>query len=129
MRNVEVEYQKTGREIVMAYCRFSDGDVYLFGSCDGGYECCACRLQPLVPTIFTTGQLPFGEGTPCEICKGNFNGCTACGMHGSLHLKTAAECVEHLRLHRQAGHDVPDDAIQDLGEEALAEKEAKTDER
>jgi len=29
----------------MAYCRFSDGDVYLYHHTDGYVECCACGLQ------------------------------------------------------------------------------------
>jgi len=39
----------------MAYCRFSNGDVYLFETFEGGFECCACRLAPLGNTIFTGG--------------------------------------------------------------------------
>lgn len=27
----------------MSYCRFSDGDVYMYGA-DGGIRCCGCRL-------------------------------------------------------------------------------------
>ena len=28
----------------MSYCRFSDGDVYMFEHVGGGIECCGCRL-------------------------------------------------------------------------------------
>lgn len=28
----------------MSYCRFSDGDVYLYASVDGDWECCMCWL-------------------------------------------------------------------------------------
>jgi hypothetical protein len=104
----------------MAYCRFSDGDVYLYRS-ERGYECCACRLQPLGPTIFTKPddfvRRIFGLTEPCSTCKGEFNGCTDCGMHGSLLIATAEEALQHLLDHRAAGHDVPDDAIEALREE------------
>lgn len=29
----------------MSYCRFSNSDVYMFASVNGGIECCACALQ------------------------------------------------------------------------------------
>ena len=29
----------------MAYCRFSDGDVYIFPHVAGGFECCGCALH------------------------------------------------------------------------------------
>lgn len=29
----------------MSYCRFSDGDVYLFYHVNGFYDCCGCRLN------------------------------------------------------------------------------------
>lgn len=28
----------------MSYCRFSESDIYLFESTNGGFECCACSL-------------------------------------------------------------------------------------
>ena len=29
----------------MSYCRFSEGDIYLYASTAGGWECCGCCLQ------------------------------------------------------------------------------------
>jgi hypothetical protein len=86
----------------MAYCRFGENsDVYLFGSMNGGYECCACRLAPLVPTIFTKGEAPWLKG-PCKHCGGN--GCQSCLMHDSTMLKTPQDAVDHMLAHRKAGH-------------------------
>ena len=30
----------------MSYCRFSDGDVYMYNHVNGFIECCACSLEP-----------------------------------------------------------------------------------
>jgi hypothetical protein len=35
----------------MSYCRFSDGDVYMYPSVEG-VTCCACRLQSSSETIY-----------------------------------------------------------------------------
>ena len=97
----------------MSYCRFSDGDVYMFDHVYGGIECCACRLAPFVPTIFTKGtDRPFlGQRVePCEHCGGE--GCKACMMHGSINFSTRSEALAHLLEHREAGHEVPDYAIE-----------------
>lgn len=103
----------------MSYCRFSEGDVYLYGS-EEGYVCAACRLQPLVRSIFTMGDPPFGNGQPCGVCRGVFDGCETCGVHGSLILQTAAECIAHLLSHQEAGHDFPEDALLELRKEVNA---------
>lgn len=107
----------------MSYCRFSDGDVYLYAHVDGGYECCACALQPLVPTIFTN-PLPgdafaqlCGATEPCEVCHGEFNGCTACGMHDTIRFPTRQKALDHLQEHRDAGHTVPQYAFDTLRDE------------
>ena len=104
----------------MSYCRFSDGDVYMYADVGGGITCCACRLAPLVPTIFKNGEVDhplFGKIAPCgcsETC------CPKCGMHDSLNFKTEDEALSHLREHAAAGHDVPDYAIERLQEEIAA---------
>lgn len=100
----------------MSYCRFSEGDVYMYASSEGGIECCACRLAPLVKTIFTEGGdiLPFGYIEPCD-CHGT--GCDRCIMHGSLTLETKQEALAHLLEHREAGHLFPQDAIDRLQDE------------
>jgi len=106
----------------MSYCRFSDGDVYMYPHVRGGIECCACLLTALVPTIFTKGSESFmGEPLdPCEYCGGE--GCRRCMMHGSINFPTHEEALEHLLEHRAAGHDVPEYAIRRLQEELLENK-------
>lgn len=101
----------------MSYCRFSDGDVYMFDHIDGYIECCACRLTPLGPTIFTkAGSSPsFGEWDDCQHCGGE--GCEHCGMHGFAHFDTPQEALVHLLEHREAGHSVPSYAIEALQRE------------
>lgn len=100
----------------MAYCRFSDGDVYLFYT-GKNFECCGCRLAPLVRTTATSGYIGFFEECPdcngegcktcwCSKCKGE--GCEGCMVHGSTMLETAAEALEHLEKHREAGHYIPE---------------------
>ena len=79
----------------MSYSRFSFADVYVFMCVSGSLECCGCTLQerewvddPSWP--FLKGYLkPVGE-----IVENRFD--TTRGM------------VDHLALHRAAGHDVPD---------------------
>ena len=38
----------------MSYCRFCEGDVYLFADVAGGWSCCGCRLP--LPHHFDTRQ-------------------------------------------------------------------------
>lgn len=40
----------------MSYCRFSEADVYLFESTNGGFECCLCSIasETLASTIMET---------------------------------------------------------------------------
>lgn len=107
----------------MAFCRFSDGDVYLYEDVAGGYTCCACHLAPLVETVFTTG-LPSTDSRqklfkvssePCPHCGGTV--CEKCGMHGNAHMETIAEALNHLQEHRDAGDVVPDYAFEALQRE------------
>lgn len=111
----------------MSYCRFIEGDVYLFFHVGGYYDCCACLLADKVHTIFTKGSEDSnpdvanfvrdcfdGRGF-CENCGGE--GCDSCMMHGSTAMETAEEALEHLKKHLEAGHDVPGRAIDRLEEE------------
>ena len=86
----------------MAYCRFSEGDIYLYPSAIG-LVCCACRLAPLVKTAFSED---------CTQCQGN--GCESCMMHDTVAGMTAVEAIWHVCVHRAAGHAVPDDVIERL---------------
>jgi hypothetical protein len=94
----------------MSYCRFSDGDVYMFASTQGGVECCACRLTP--QETYVT-ELTLGQPQHYQ-------------MHGSLNFKTEQDALAHLEHHRAAGHDVPEYALERLRRE-IAEKETGKD--
>lgn len=78
----------------MAYCRFSEGDVYLIptgGTTSAkGWSCMACRLQ---------------EGHTVDFSR-------------------AVDAWDHLLEHRRAGHLVPDHAFVRLQPEANAEEDA-----
>ena len=74
----------------MSYCRFIDGDVYMYPDVRGGIRCCACRLNEPAP-----GGI-FGR---------------------SERFDTAREALDHLFKHRDAGHHVPQCAINQLLDE------------
>ena len=74
----------------MAYCRFSNGDVYMFDSLsDMKIVCFACRLTP----------------------KDQY------GVHGVVLFNTRKEALNHLEEHIDAGHEVGAGAIRRLREE------------
>lgn len=111
----------------MSYCRFSDGDVYAYPHVDGGFECCACRLAPLVKSIFTEGCTDhplFGDIEKCDKCNGN--GCEECMLPGNQRFHTRSEMIAHLQEHIEADHNVPSYAIEILKEELAREGEAST---
>ena len=109
----------------MSYCRFSDGDVYMYASIYGGIECCACRLAPMVNTIFTKGPSEGEENSgfykfmdvkgPCPKCEGA--GCYSCMMHGSITFWARHDALQHLFDHELMGYDVPSYAIERLQQE------------
>lgn len=74
----------------MSYCRFSDADVYVYLDVGGYLNCCACSL----------GKLEDGDLFP-----------------ESFYATATDDMLAHLQLHRDAGHDVPDYAIERLREE------------
>lgn len=79
----------------MSYSRFSNADVYVFMSCDGVLECCGCILQ----------EREWVDDPTRPIFKGYFKDVepiiAAC-------FDSTQGMVDHLTLHRAAGHDVPD---------------------
>lgn len=85
---------------MMAYCRFSEGSVYLYASDRDGtrFECCWCALS--------------GDGKTDE--AGDFIG-------ENVTLSSRTEALAHLREHQKAGHAVPVSAIARLEEEIAAE--------
>ena len=74
----------------MSYCRFSDGDVFMYPSLKTGkIVCCACRLNR----------------------KDNW------GQHPDTVLSGKKEAIAHLKEHIYAGHKVPKYATDRLKEE------------
>ncbi len=109
----------------MSYCRWSDGDVYMYEHVGGFIECCACKFAPLVKTIYTEGTLDlpkddlgkklFGDIPPCKYCHGK--GCDKCMMHSNTHLHSYEEALEHLNKHVKSGDYVPSYAFEALKED------------
>lgn len=79
----------------MSYCRFSEGDVYVYKDAMGGFTCAACALS----TSYSSHGLPHSQ---------NFT--TRAGLYG------------HLLAHEDAGHDVPNGAFVRLREEMECNK-------
>ena len=77
----------------MSYARWSEGDVYVFGNVKGGITCMQCKLMP-------------GEE---EGWTGDFS----CSFPEGMLL--------HLQEHKDAGHSVPDRAMERLEKEAIRE--------
>ena len=103
----------------MSYCRFSNGDVYLYDDVYKGLTCCACKLADRKPTIFTTGGTFITKSIkPCEHCNGL--GCEKCMLRGTTQLENEQDAIDHLQAHRAAGHDVPQYAIDRLRAEVKA---------
>jgi hypothetical protein len=73
----------------MSYCRFSDGDVYMYPT-NKGIECCACKLT-----------------------RRNAN----YGLYENKLFDTEEEALAHLKEHIKAGHRVPEYAIEMLEKE------------
>ncbi|HEX6684990.1 MAG TPA: hypothetical protein VF062_19530 [Candidatus Limnocylindrales bacterium] len=78
----------------MSYARFSNADVYIFMSTSGYLECCGCWLQETRWVEDPTWPITGGYAEAVEpIIETRFT--TTQGM------------VDHVALHRAAGHDVP----------------------
>jgi hypothetical protein len=113
----------------MSYCRFSDGDVYMFGGEDydgnPALECCACQFtgvasyqihpnDPDYDLMLEQAEAlgrPFTRGEPYE----------AGAARASLHFETPKEALEHLLEHQEAGHEVPETALERLRAEIRGE--------
>ena len=79
----------------MSYCRFSDGDVYMYPTING-IECCVCKLT----------KKKHYEKNGIKI-----------KMHSNVLFDTNAQAIAHLEEHIKAGHSVPKYAIERLQEE------------
>lgn len=84
----------------MSYARWSDGDVYVFGT-GKGFVCMVCSLMPK------------------EKCDGMLKGAM---MNKDFQCKSEEEMLEHLKQHITAGDMVPNDAIERLKEEIKEKK-------
>lgn len=93
----------------MSYCRFSEGDVYMYHHVGGHIECCACSLADLV-----AGSSKFFDKLSGADKKPDYKGPTTFKMHGSTKLATYQEALDHLQKHRDAGHSVPEYAFEAL---------------
>lgn len=63
----------------MSYCRFGEGDIYMYQNVEGLYVCCACRL----------------------------NNKDVYGLRDNKYYETTRGALKHLRKHKKAGHIVP----------------------
>lgn len=85
----------------MSFSRFSDADVYTFRDTDGQYRCCGCILQETVWVDDPAYPILKGYRKSVEpIIQTRFD--------------TAQGLVDHLALHVEAGHDVPDYVVPDI---------------
>jgi len=76
----------------MAYCRFSDADIYVFKTTDDEYICLSCRFMK-------------------ERSENSF--------HYDYHTKDARSMIKHMEKHRAVGDLVPDFAIERFEEEEI----------
>lgn len=77
----------------MSYCRFLEADAYIFQSYSG-LECCGCILakprklsQPYKDMFGITHSFEYEKVGP---------------------FTTAQEMLDHIKTHREAGHDIPE---------------------
>lgn len=78
----------------MSYSRFSNADVYVFMCSTGTLDCCGCILQD-AEWVEDDNSILGGYIKPIEpIIPTRFT--------------STQQMVDHLSLHRSAGHDVPD---------------------
>lgn len=96
----------------MSYCRFSNGDVYMYLHADGFIECCSCSFEPTTKTNMgaLAKMLGLTPKTHPELYE-DFD------MPGSAQFNLRSEAIEHLLKHREAGHSIPKYAIEKLNKE------------
>jgi hypothetical protein len=114
----------------MSYCRSpSEGDVYMFGSGTKDktwIECCGCMLTGTTSFLIHSNDRdydlmiqqakalgrPYTEGEPYD----------AGSAHRSLMFDSPEEALEHLLEHQEAGHEVPETALERLRAEIRGEE-------
>lgn len=72
----------------MAYARFFDSDIYIYAHVGGYIECCACWLNE------------------------NLDEYSLFGLSDKI--TNDDQLIEHIRQHRQLGHNIPDDLEEEI---------------
>ena len=85
----------------MSYCRFLEGDVYIFLSTSGKLECCGCILQ----------EREWVDDETRPIMKGYLK---RIGEIIQTDFSTTQGMLDHLELHKTKGHHIPKHCIDDL---------------
>jgi hypothetical protein len=90
----------------VSYARFGwDGsDVYVYYDVGGYYNCCFCILQ----------EREWVDDPGYTFTGGYFRNV---GEDIETHFDTSAETIAHLLIHREQGHTVTDDTLNELREE------------
>jgi hypothetical protein len=88
----------------MSYCRFIEGDVYIFLNTDHFLECCGCILQ----------EREWVDDETKPIIKGYFK---AVGEIIETWFSTTEDMLTHLQLHKDKGHYIPQSCIDGLLED------------
>jgi len=82
----------------MSYCRFVEGDVYVFLSTANLLECCGCFLQ----------EREWVDDESIPFAKGGFK---YIGEIIQTAFDTTDGMIKHLELHKEKGHYVPSSCI------------------
>lgn len=88
----------------MSYCRFGEGDVYVFLNVGGYLDCCGCILR----------EYEWVDDETRPIFKGYFK---PIGEIIHTEFFTTADMINHLQLHIDKGHHVPNECIKALLED------------
>lgn len=102
----------------MSYCRFSDGDVYMFNHVNGFIKCCACRLTK-------KKRYKISKDARQMIIEYNGDKRWYYWNYQDMSFHTLKEALSHLYEHKQAGHKVGRGAISRLRKE-IKEYEIKS---
>lgn len=76
----------------MSYARLSHSDLYLFMNMQGYLECMGCMLAPITVMAHSTSG-------------------------ASFRTKSTSAMIKHIKEHRMAGHNVPEDIEERLLED------------
>lgn len=85
----------------MSYCRFIEGDVYIFFSTDNKLECCGCSLQ----------KREWVDDENYPLLKGYFKNI---GEIIQTTFSSTQDMLDHLETHKSRGDYVPNFCIEGL---------------